>query len=321
LSLLNNRDTKAVADVTISTAAPQVVINLPRESRAITVPSLDEPVELQLSAAVSWLDGQARDLTAARLLVNDTAVGDIPVDSLNSFTLPIPNLAFGDNRLEVEATDSQGLTSKSAPVTLTVTQGEEEQLPEELQPSGSGFNPLWLLIPLILLAVAGLGYLLWRQTQQPRRATAAAPADSRRRRRRGAPPAADAPPMPTLAGHVDAADPLGYAGGAPAENPFVMAHLEVINAQTLMPEELTLGDLEVRVGRSPAQSQIAFRDDITVSRFHAVLRLEGNHYRVYDAGSTSGTFVNGRPVPEYGLQLSDGDEIQLGAVVLRYRQL
>ncbi len=321
LSLLNNRDTKALADVTISTAAPQVVINLPRESRAITVPNLDEPVELQLSAAVSWLDGQARDLTAARLLVNDTAVGDIPVDSLNSFTLSIPNLAFGDNRLEVEATDSQGLTSKSAPVTLTVTQGEEEQLPEELQPSGSGFNPLWLLIPLILLAVAGLGYLLWRQTQQPRRATAAAPADSRRRRRRGAPPAADAPPMPTLAGHVDAADPLGYAGGAPAENPFVMAHLEVINAQTLMPEELTLGDLEVRVGRSPAQSQIAFRDDITVSRFHAVLRLEGNHYRVYDAGSTSGTFVNGRQVPEYGLQLSDGDEIQLGAVVLRYRQL
>jgi hypothetical protein len=298
-----------------------VVINLPRESRAITVPSLDEPVELQLSAAVSWLDGQARDLTAARLLVNDTAVGDIPVDSLNSFTLPIPNLAFGDNRLEVEATDSQGLTSKSAPVTLSVTQGEEEQLPEELQPSGSGFNPLWLLIPLILLAVAGLGYLLWRQTQQPRRATAAAPADSRRRRRRGAPPAADAPPMPTLAGHVDAADPLGYAGGAPAENPFVMAHLEVINAQTLMPEELTLGDLEVRVGRSPAQSQIAFRDDITVSRFHAVLRLEGNRYRIYDAGSTSGTFVNSRQVPEYGLQLSDGDEIQLGAVRLRYRQL
>ena len=113
---------------------------------------------------------------------------------------------------------------------------------------------------------------------------------------------------------------MGYAPGA-AEQPFVMAHLEVINAQTLMPEELTLGDLEVRVGRSPAQSQIAFRDDITVSRFHAVLRLEGNRYRVYDAGSTSGTFVNGRQVPEYGLQLSDGDEIQLGAVRLRYRQL
>ncbi len=100
-----------------------------------------------------------------------------------------------------------------------------------------------------------------------------------------------------------------------------MAHLEVLNAQTPTPHELTLADTEVRVGRSPAQAQIAFRDDITVSRFHAVLRLEGNRYRIYDAGSTSGTFVNDRPVPEYGLQLADGDEIQLGAVRLRYRQL
>ena len=109
--------------------------------------------------------------------------------------------------------------------------------------------------------------------------------------------------------------PEGY------EAPFVMAHLEVIDAQTLMPEELNLGDTEVRIGRSPQQSHIAFRDDITVSRYHAVLRLEGNRYRIYDAGSTSGTYVNGRQVPEYGLQLVDGDEIQLGAVRMRYRQL
>jgi hypothetical protein len=322
LSLLNNRDTRAVADVTISTAAPSVTINLARESRAITVPNLDEPVELQLSAAVSWLDGQAREVTAARLLVNNAAAGDIPIESLDAFTLPIPNLIFGDNRLEVEVTDSQGLTSKSAPVVLSVTQGEDVELPEELQPAGSGFNPLWVIIPLLLLALAGLGYLLWQRSRQPRRAPVAAadaPAGgSRRRRRRGAAPVADAP-APAVGG-LDMPGDMGYVGGT-AEQPFVMAHLEVINAQTLMPEELTLGDLEVRVGRSPAQSQIAFRDDITVSRFHAVLRLEGNRYRIYDAGSTSGTFVNSRQVPEYGLQLSDGDEIQLGAVRLRYRQL
>ena len=323
LSLLNNRDTRAVADVTISTAAPSVTINLARESRAITVPNLDEPVELQLSAAVSWLDGQARELTAARLLVNNAAAGDIPIDSLDAFTLPIPNLIFGDNRLEVEVTDSQGLTSKSAPVVLSVTQGEDVQLPEELQPAGSGFNPLWVIIPLLLLALGGLGYLLWQRSQQPRgaAATADAPAGGRRRRRRGASQAYPPPGTPVegvgTMGEVD----FMSTGLHEAASPFVMAHLEVISAQTLMPEELTLGDVEVRVGRSPAQSQIAFRDDITVSRFHAVLRLEGNRYRIYDAGSTSGTFVNSRQVPEYGLQLNDGDEIQLGAVRLRYRQL
>ncbi len=323
VSLLNNRDTRAVADVTISTAAPSVVIDLPRESRAITVTNLDEPIKLRLATTVSWLDGETRDVTAARLLVNDVAAGDIPVGNLAGFTMPISNLSFGDNRLVVEVTDSQGLTSKSAPVILSVTQGEQEVLPEDLQPSGSGFNIWWLLIPLLLLGLAGLGYYLWQQSQRPRRGRVAAeaPAAGPRRRRRSAPPdAPPPPPVPNMAGGFDAPVDVAYAGGA-QESPFVMAHLEVINAQTMMPEELTLGDLEVRVGRSPAQSQIAFRDDITVSRFHAVLRLEGNRYRIYDAGSTSGTYVNGRQVPEYGLQLSDGDEIQLGAVHLRYRQL
>jgi hypothetical protein len=48
--------------------------------------------------------------------------------------------------------------------------------------------------------------------------------------------------------------------------------------------------------------------------------LEGNHYRIFDEGSTSGTWVNEKAVPEYGVQLVDGDEVHLGAVLLRFRQ-
>ena len=49
--------------------------------------------------------------------------------------------------------------------------------------------------------------------------------------------------------------------------------------------------------------------------------LEGTHYRIFDENSTSGTWVNERQVPDYGLELEDGDEIHLGAVHLRFRQL
>jgi predicted component of type VI protein secretion system len=76
----------------------------------------------------------------------------------------------------------------------------------------------------------------------------------------------------------------------------------------------------VRLGRSPAQADIAFENDITVSRLHATLHLEGVHYRIFDEHSTSGTWVNEQQVPEYGIQLMDGDEIHLGAVHLRYRE-
>ncbi len=322
VSLLNNRDVRDTTEVTISTAAPNVVINLARESRSLTLPDLDEPVELQLSTTVSWLDGQQREVTAAQLLVNGQPAADIPVNSLAGFTVPISNLIFGDNRLEVVATDSQGLTSTSAPVIITVTQGNEAVVPEELQPSGLGVGWLWpLLGVLALAALAAAGYWWWRNRGARRNQSgSAAPAGgSARRRRRGA-SSRPQPGYPAATGGVTIEDEF-MGAGSPVESPFVMAHLEVLDAQTLMPEELTLGEMEVRVGRSPAQAQIAFRDDITVSRFHAVLRLEGTRYRIYDAGSTSGTFVNDQPVPDYGLQLADGDEIQLGAVRLRYRQL
>jgi hypothetical protein len=314
VSLLDNRDVRATTEVNISTAAPNVVINLARESRSLTLPDLEEPVELQLSTAVSWLDGEEREVTAAQLLVNGQQVADIPVNQLASFTAVIPNLTFGDNRLEVVATDSQGLTSTSAPVIITVTQGAETQLPEELQPAGFNFNWTWLLLLLAIAGLAVAGYWLWR-----RRGAAPAGGGSRRRRR----PAQGYPPSPTPQEGVETTGEVDFmsTGLYEPSSSFVMAHLDVVDAQTLMPEELTLGDAEVRIGRSPAQSQIAFRDDITVSRYHAILRLEGNRYRIYDAGSTSGTYVNDRQVPEYGLQLADGDEIQLGAVKLRYRQL
>jgi hypothetical protein len=316
LSLENNRDTRATTEVNISTVAPNVVINLPRESRSLTLPDLEEPVDLQLSTTVSWLDGQARDVTAAQLLVNGAPVADIPASDLASFGVSIGNFIFGDNRLEVSVTDSQGLTSVSPPVIITVSEGEEVALPEELQPSG-GFNPIWLLW---LAALAGLGVVgLWLWRRRTAVGEAASGGGRSRRRRRAPPPAY---PPPTDAG-FDAAQEAVYPGAAPPEapSPFVMAHLEILDAQTDMPAEFTLGDAEVRIGRSPTQAQLAFRNDITVSRYHAVLRLEGSHYRIYDAGSTSGTYVNDRQVPEYGLQLSDGDYIQLGAVRLRYRQI
>jgi pSer/pThr/pTyr-binding forkhead associated (FHA) protein len=103
--------------------------------------------------------------------------------------------------------------------------------------------------------------------------------------------------------------------------PVIQAYLEVIESITEMPQYIELSGQVVRLGRTPTQSDIAFREDLTVSRQHANLMLEGNHYRIFDEGSTSGTWVNGRQVPDYGVELMDGDEIHLGAVHLLFRQI
>lgn len=319
--LANDRDVLARTELNISSSIPSVTIDLPRESRDLTLPDLDKPVTLQLSATVAWLDGVNRDVKAAKLRVNGEDIADIQPSKLDSFRVAIPNLAIGDNRLEVVVTDGQGITSTSAPVIITVSQGKKAELPEALQPSGPRFGWSWVFWLLALAALAGGVYWFFLRNRMSN--NAAPDGESRsRRRRRGQRPPVDYPVESGPAVDYGAKEGSDYSyGSVGQEAPFVMAHLEVLDAQTIMPQELTLSDTEIRIGRSPARSQIAFRDDITVSRFHAVLRLEGNRYRIYDAGSTSGTYVNGRAVPEYGLQLGDEDEIQLGAVRLRYRQL
>jgi hypothetical protein len=73
-----------------------------------------------------------------------------------------------------------------------------------------------------------------------------------------------------------------------------------------------IGDELVTVGRSP-ESQI-FLDDVTVSRQHAeIFRREqqvGKGFRIRDAGSLNGTYVNRVRVDS--VDLRNGDEIQIG---------
>ena len=57
-------------------------------------------------------------------------------------------------------------------------------------------------------------------------------------------------------------------------------------------------------------------DEDSVSRRHAILLQRRAGVRVLDDRSSNGTFVNGRRVVE--ADLSDGDVLVLGRIVLRY---
>jgi pSer/pThr/pTyr-binding forkhead associated (FHA) protein len=96
-------------------------------------------------------------------------------------------------------------------------------------------------------------------------------------------------------------------------------YLEILESVTRMPPIVDLTAVEHRLGRSPAQSDIVFENDITVSRLHASIVLEESGYTLYDEGSTSGTWLNEQAVTQRGQSLRDGDEIRLGAAVMRFR--
>jgi len=64
----------------------------------------------------------------------------------------------------------------------------------------------------------------------------------------------------------------------------------------------------VSAGRHP-DSEI-FLDDVTVSRRHAEFHRQGDVFTVSDVGSLNGTYVNRDRIDR--VQLSDGDEVQIG---------
>jgi pSer/pThr/pTyr-binding forkhead associated (FHA) protein len=71
---------------------------------------------------------------------------------------------------------------------------------------------------------------------------------------------------------------------------------------------------EFVIGRSPESDVLL--DDITVSRKHALLKKDGDDYKLLDAGSLNGSYLNGNIVEE--AILSNGDRIQIGKYIFIY---
>ncbi len=109
-------------------------------------------------------------------------------------------------------------------------------------------------------------------------------------------------------------DPLQDAPGADDEVVVNLGDLSTTSASLVVrngPQAgvaLTIDSDVTRLGRA-ADCEISL-DDITVSRWHAELLRDGDDYRVRDAGSLNGTYVNGERIDE--APLHQGDELQVG---------
>ena len=80
---------------------------------------------------------------------------------------------------------------------------------------------------------------------------------------------------------------------------------------------LPLGPGATHIGRSWATD--VRLEDQAVSRRHAIVFVTADSVRILDDRSANGTRVNGRCVT--GAELADGDVIQVGRVVLIYREV
>ncbi len=67
-----------------------------------------------------------------------------------------------------------------------------------------------------------------------------------------------------------------------------------------------------RAGRHPDSD--VFLDDVTVSRRHVEIERDGTEFRVRDAGSLNGTYLNRNRVDD--APINDGDVVQIGSFKL-----
>jgi hypothetical protein len=80
--------------------------------------------------------------------------------------------------------------------------------------------------------------------------------------------------------------------------------------------QLPLFDGENVVGRAPDAA--VWLEAQGVSRCHARIRLEGARATIEDLSSKNGTFVNGARLTA-PVELTDGDQIRVGAIVMVFR--
>lgn len=337
LSLNNNPNVSDTTVVTIPPGAPSISIDLPPESRQISLPNLNSPVALSLTTVVAWLDGVDREVQTAQLLVNGLGIQELDVNNLDKFDVELTNLSFGPNKIQIAIIDDQGSRATSPEIILELTEGETS-IPEEVAPSGL-FERIWgrisgvaifgggcLLVIIVLLLLVGIVIVGRRSSFLNRiglvpllsRIPFLRPyfADVRRYRSK----AQYAEDMKYSAGRYSSNVRSAGSGKRDKDSPQLPAFLEILQATTQMPGRIDLDKVEQKLGRSTSRADISFNQDGTVSRVHATIVQEGAGYRIFDEKSTSGTFVNEQGVLENGLQLVDGDEIRLGAVRLRFRQ-
>ena len=326
----------------VTIVQPDGVVSIER-----TAPSYDTPIDemepqaLDVAIEISWPDGFTRSVKRVDYQIGDKTESrkEAPFDQIS---LSIASLDQGEYSLKVKAIDELGMVgeAETIPVQIAVNrppaptatpdqaliqQADEakqqaaeaqqaaqtaqeqakelEQRSQTLEERAKEAQALvkqltWVTAGSGLLALIALGLAIYVLS-------------SRERRRKA---------TQVITGTAKAmTEPFrraGRKGGSGASQ----AKLTLIDSggSVNVPNEVRLYRGHVNFGRDPSIVNIVL-DDRRVSRLHCRISEDpdGGH-RIWDEGSTGGTYVNDQEVEHAGRHLEDGDTIEIGPILYRY---
>lgn len=292
----------------ILVAPPEQIVRQGTDPRATDF-SAFQPAVQEVEAIIEFPDGQPRPLVRTGFYVDGILVDEnlsAPFDrfawDLSGYTLS------GEHILQVEATDSLGLSNVSlgARVTVTVVQPERGFLPFLAR------NSLWVTLGAVGLAGTALAATLLVG-----------------RRRRAS--SGSGRPSGRGAGRRSARDPLTQAVEASAEKPsrrwlrprsgpgrqadaYLLRLRE--DGQPVTAPPIPVIAPEMTLGSDPIQAARVL-DDASVSPLHARLKEENGRFVLSDEKSAAGTWVNYEPLTGPRL-LQHGDILHIGRISYRF---
>ena len=298
-----------------------------KEGRLISteVPKTDlAPVDQLVEVMIEFPDSYPRAPTRTALYVDGILEDENTTPPFEEFTWDLrPYVQSGKHLLRVEVVDSLGLigTSIDMGVHITVQQPQRNFLSLLFSWKNALLAGLVVLsagLLAILLLVLG-GRLRPRWTGEnlrpvPRKLPARSglslkpaqpairPVDETRTQR-----------IPKWLSHLQ----IHQRRPAPKAPAFLMPLSELDDTPPVAPIPITTN--VVTFGRDTVHATLVL-DDLSVEAIHARLLRENNSFRLIDAGSIAGTWVNYTPVSQDGTILENGDFIHIGRIAFRFTQ-
>lgn len=264
-----------------------------------------------LEVVFDFPDGRVRPLEYSALLVDGEIVAENLTPPFDRFSWDLSGYTgSGLHRLQVQARDQLGMIGQSAelPVQLLITAPAD-------RPGGFQRNLPLISVLAALIAGALLVLVLIVSGQlRPR------PLRAARRRRRS-----DPVTQPVQIYTEAPASRKAYwasrlhwpgAGAASRADAYLNPLPDPDSDNTLPPIPIT--SPEIIIGSDSTQATLLL-DDASVDAVHArLVRLDDGSYRLADAGTIAGTWVNYTPVSSEGIRLEQGDLVHIGRIGFRF---
>jgi len=273
-----------------------------KKSDAVLVPGSED-----LEFMVEFPDGMQRDLAVSRLLVDGKLAEEHTEEPFTAFTWDISAYTVsGSHTIQVLIEDAVGLKGQTIEIPVKVTVEEQtftfwERILEKI-------NLVNAIVGVIVLAVLAAGLVVMVRSARRK--------FSGRKAGKKSDPVTQ--PVTIEGSYTLAPEKPELVVKWPVIRGLGLAPARLLQKRSASPSdteyllEIPLGNDEIIIGSDRKKSDYVLVHPSVSQRHSRIFKDADGNYRIADAGSSSGTWVNYAPVSTRGVSLEHGDLVQFG---------